>query len=56
MIGSSTSFPNVMFNPVKPRTTKDAAVSQCEKRSRELKRSTFRPDRPSEIRSGPMIR
>src|SRR5256884_6950915 len=28
-----------MFRPVRPRTTKDIAVSQCEKRSNALKRS-----------------
>ena len=56
IIGSSTIFPNVMFNPVKPRTTKDTAVTQWEKRSKELKRGTFCPERPFEIRSRPMIR
>src|SRR6267378_6608299 len=27
--GNNNSLPNVMFKPVKPRTTKDIAVSQC---------------------------
>ena len=36
--------------------TNDAAVSQCEKRSKELNRSTLCPERPFEIRRRPMIR
>src|SRR4029078_8770262 len=43
IIVSSTSFPNVMFNPVKARATKDTAVTQWEKRSNELKRRTVGP-------------
>ena len=53
MSGSSRSFPKVIFSPVKARTTKDTAVSQCEKRSKALKRDTFLPARPAEIRICP---
>src|SRR5260370_30492925 len=52
--GISTSFPKVMFNPVKASTTKEEAVNQCENRSNALKRCTFQPDRPDETRSRPM--
>ena len=56
MSGNSTSLPKVMFSPVRPRMTNDTAVSQCEKRSKALKRRIFCPDRPAEIRIRPMIR
>ena len=54
--GMSRTFPKVMFSPVRPRTTKDAAVSQCEKRSKALKRRTFCPERPAEMRSRPTMK
>ena len=56
IIGKSRLFPKVMFRPVKPSATKDTAVSQCEKRSKSLKRGTLVPDRPAEIRSRPIAR
>jgi hypothetical protein len=43
-----------MFNPVRASTTKEDAVNQCENRSNALKRCTFHPDRPAEMRSRPM--
>jgi hypothetical protein len=54
--GSSRIFPNVIFSPVRPRTTKETAVTQCEKRSKPLKRGIFIPERPLEIRIRPMIK
>ncbi len=54
--GSSTILPKVMFNPVRPRRTKDAAVSQCENRSKALKRTIFLPERPADIRIRPRIK
>ena len=32
--GSSSSFPKVMFSPVRPSTTNETAVSQCANRSK----------------------
>ena len=54
--GKSTILPKVMFKPVKPRMTKETAVSQCENRSKALKRRIFWPERPAAIRIRPMIR
>jgi hypothetical protein len=56
MTGTSRILPNVMLSPVSPRTTNETAVSQCEKRSNALKRRTFWPERPAEIRVRPMMR
>src|SRR6202023_1608987 len=39
--GKRNILPKVIFNPVRPRTTNEAAVSQCEKRSKALKRRIF---------------
>src|SRR5260370_24859402 len=44
--GNHNSLPSVMSKPVEPRTTKDIAASQCEKRSKAWKHRTFSADRP----------
>ena len=41
--GKSRILPKVMFRPVRPRTTKETAVSQCENRSKALKRGDLLP-------------
>jgi len=37
------SFPKVMFNPVQAENDERDGLSQCEKRSKPLKRTTFLP-------------
>ncbi len=49
-------LPEGDVQPVRPSNTKDTAVSQCEKRSKLLKRRTFLPERPAEIRIRPKTR
>ena len=51
--GSNNNFPKVILSPEMPSTMNETAVSQCTNRSKALKRGTFRPDRPSEMRIRP---
>ena len=54
--GSSTSLPKVMLRPDSARMMKQVAVIQCTKRSKALKRTMLRPERPDSIRTMPRIR
>jgi hypothetical protein len=51
--GISSFLPYVMLRPVRPKTMKETAVSQCTNRSNALNRGILRPDRPAEMRIGP---
>jgi hypothetical protein len=50
--GISSFLPYVMLRPVRPKTMKETAVSQCTNRSNALNRGILRPDRPAENADG----
>jgi hypothetical protein len=54
--GNSRCLPNVMLSPVSASMTNDVALSQWQKRSNGVYRNTLMPERPADMRSGPMIR